>query len=192
VTEENLRQFLGYNIPRNKKTVTKRGATKKKGDAPPPPRPSTKKRHSEQDEATLEDVPVRKKQNISLATSSAKRTTPRRLPVETITEEGSTSFRGFVPEISPAWGDTTLPPLDLRDETSSKASHQGSNAPPQESNFVESVTTSPKLVKSEGEGELTPLASLVHALPWVKHLAKRKKFSSRDRLANITSEAERM
>jgi len=101
MTEENLRQFLGYNITRNKKTVTKRGATKKKGDAPPPPRPSTKKRPSEQDEAIPEDVPVRKKQNISLAASSAKRTTPRRPPVETITEEGSTSFRGFVPEISP-------------------------------------------------------------------------------------------
>jgi len=26
VTEENLRQFLGYNIPRDKKTITKRGA----------------------------------------------------------------------------------------------------------------------------------------------------------------------
>jgi len=30
VTEENLRQFLGYNILRNKKMITKRGAAKKK------------------------------------------------------------------------------------------------------------------------------------------------------------------
>jgi hypothetical protein len=46
VTEENLRQFLVYNILRNKKMITKRGATKKRSDASPPPRPATKKRPS--------------------------------------------------------------------------------------------------------------------------------------------------
>jgi hypothetical protein len=43
VTEENLRQFLGYNIPRDKRTITKRGAVKKRNDAPPSPRPVIKK-----------------------------------------------------------------------------------------------------------------------------------------------------
>lgn len=43
VTEENLRQFLGYNIPRDKKTITKRGAVKKRNDAPSSPRPVTER-----------------------------------------------------------------------------------------------------------------------------------------------------
>jgi hypothetical protein len=34
MTEENLRQFLGYNIPKVKKTITKRGAAKKRSDEP--------------------------------------------------------------------------------------------------------------------------------------------------------------
>jgi hypothetical protein len=65
VTEENLRQFLGYNIPRDKKTITKRGAAKKRSDAPPSPGPVTKKRPSGRAEGTPEDVPLMKKREHS-------------------------------------------------------------------------------------------------------------------------------
>jgi hypothetical protein len=34
VTDEAMKQFLGYSIPENKKMMTKRGKAKKKGDAP--------------------------------------------------------------------------------------------------------------------------------------------------------------
>jgi phage terminase large subunit-like protein len=44
VTNETMRRFLGYKIPKNKKTVTKRGATKKKSDAPRSLRQAAKKR----------------------------------------------------------------------------------------------------------------------------------------------------
>jgi hypothetical protein len=102
VTEEYLRQFLGYTIPRNKKTITKRGAAKKRSDTPSSPRPPAKKKSSERVDVPPEDVPLRKKQNIPLAASRVKRTPPRRPVAETITKEGSASFRGFVPEVSPA------------------------------------------------------------------------------------------
>jgi hypothetical protein len=102
VTEENLRQFLGYNISRNKKTITKRRAAKKRSDAPPSLRPIAKKRPLGRAEETSEDVPLRKKRVIPLAALGTKRTTPRVSMAGTNTEEGSASFRGFVPEVSPA------------------------------------------------------------------------------------------
>jgi len=77
VTEENLRQYLGYQIPRDKTMITKRGAVKKKGEAPPSPRPVTKKRHFSGAEEVPEDVPLRKKRVIPLAASGVKRTPPR-------------------------------------------------------------------------------------------------------------------
>lgn len=92
VTEENLRQFLGYNIPRDKKTITKRGAAKKRNDAPPSPRPVIKKRPFSRAEEVPEDVPLRKKQNIPLAASGVRRTPPSIPMAETYTEEGSASF----------------------------------------------------------------------------------------------------
>jgi hypothetical protein len=96
-----LRQFLGYNIPRDKKTITKRGVAKKRSDAPPSPRPVIKKRPSGRAEEIPEDVPLRKKRNIPLASSGVKRTFSRVSMAGTNTEEGSASFRGFVPEVSP-------------------------------------------------------------------------------------------
>jgi hypothetical protein len=101
VTEENPRQFLGYNIPKDKRTITKRGVVKKRNDAPPSPRPIIKKRPSGRAEEILEDVPLRKKQKISLAASGVKRTPPRVFMARTNTEEGSASFRGFVLEVFP-------------------------------------------------------------------------------------------
>jgi hypothetical protein len=192
VTEENLRQFLVYNILRNKKMITKRRAAKKRSDASRPPRPATKKRPSERVEATPEDVPLRKKQNIPLAASGEKKTLPRRPAAETIVEEGSVSFRGFVPEVSPARGTGHSPPFSLRDETSFEASHRGSDAHNEEVNLGESVTASPASTRSEGEGELRPEASPVPAARRVKHVVKRKKFGPRDRLAEIISEVEWM
>jgi hypothetical protein len=61
VTEENLRQFLGYNISRDKRTITKRGAVKKRNDGPPSLRPVIKKRPFGRAEEIHEDVPLRKK-----------------------------------------------------------------------------------------------------------------------------------
>jgi hypothetical protein len=124
VTEENLRQFLRYNIPRDKKTITKRGAVKKRSDAPPSPRPVIKKRPFGRAEEILEDVPLRKKRNIPLAASGVKRT-PLRVSMDgTNTEEGSTSFRGFVLEVSPTQEAGSSPPFVLRDESGSEASYQ--------------------------------------------------------------------
>jgi hypothetical protein len=192
VTEENLRQFLGYNIPRDKKTITKRGAAKKRSDEPPSLRPVTKKRPSARTEEILEDVPLRKRRNIPLATSGAKRTSPRMSTAETNTEEGSASFRGFVPEVSPAQGASSSPPFGLRDEPSSEASHRGSDIPFKETNAGASTTTSPVPERSEGEGEPTPEVRTVPTMRRVKHAAKKKKFGTRDRLAEIISEAESM
>jgi len=121
VTEENLRQFLGYNISKDKRMITKRGAVKKRSDAPQSPRPVTKKRPSSRAEEIPEDVPLRKKRNIPPAASGVKRTSPRVFMAGTNTEEGSASFRGFVPEVSPTQGAGSLPPFVLRDESCSKA-----------------------------------------------------------------------
>lgn len=43
---------------------------------------------------------------------------------ETNTEEGTASFRGFVPEVSPIRWVGPLSPSGLRDETSSEVSHR--------------------------------------------------------------------
>jgi hypothetical protein len=61
VTDETMRRFLGYKIPENKKTATKRGAAKKKSDAPQSPRQATKKRTSNPAALNPEEVPLKKK-----------------------------------------------------------------------------------------------------------------------------------
>jgi hypothetical protein len=191
VTDENLRQFLGYKILRNKKTVTKRGAAKKRSDAPPYPRPAAKKRASEPADATPEDVPLKKKkQTIPLAALGTKRTPLRRPVPKTNTEEGLAIFRGFVPEVSQTRGAGHLPPFGLRDETSFKASHHGSDVPHEDPNAGASMATSLASTRSEGEAEPTPESSLVPAMCRVKHVARRKKFGPRDRLVEIISGAE--
>jgi hypothetical protein len=192
VTEENLRQFLGYNIPRDKKTITKRGATKKKSDAPPSSRPVTKKRPSGRAEEIPEDVPLRKKRNIPLAASGAKRTSLRVSMAGTNIEEGSASFQGFVPEVSPTRGVGSLPHFALRDESGFEASYRGLDIPLEETNVGASTTTSLVPERSEEEGELIPEACTVQAMRRVKHSVRKKKFGARDRLAEIISEAECM
>jgi len=192
VTEENLRQFLGYNIPRDKKTITKRGAAKKRSDAPPSKRPVIKKRPSGRAEEIPEDVLLRKKRNIHLAALGVKRTSPRVSMAGTNTEEGSASFWGFVPKVSPTRGADSLPPFALRDESGSEASYRGSDIPLEETNAGASTTTSPVPERLEGEGKPTPEACTVQAMRQVKHPARKKKFGARDRLAKIISEAERM
>jgi hypothetical protein len=192
VTEENLRQFLGYNIPRDKRTITKRGAVKKRNDAPPSPRPVIKKRPSGSAEEIPEDVPLRKKQKIPLATSGVKRTPSRVSMAGTNTEEGSASFRGFVPEVSPTQEAGSTPPFVLRDESGSEASYQDPDTPLEETNAGASTVTSPAPERSKEEGESIIEAHNVQVTRQVKHPARKKKFSVRDRLVEIISEAERM
>jgi hypothetical protein len=129
VTEENLRQFLGYDIPRDKQLITKRGDVKKRNDTPPSPRPVTKKRPLRRAEEVPGDVPLRKKQNIPLAALGARRTPPSVPSAGANTEEGSASFRGFVPEVSPTPEAGTAPSFVLRDESGSEASYQGAETP---------------------------------------------------------------
>jgi hypothetical protein len=158
VTEENLRQFLGYNIPRDKKTITKRGAVKKRSDAPPSPRLVTKKRPFSRAEEVPEDVPLRKKRNIPLAASGVKRTPPRVPMAGANTEERSTSFRGFVPEVSPTQEAGSMPPFVLRDVSGSEASYQGPDTPLEETHAGASTVTSPVPERSEEDGEPIPEA----------------------------------
>jgi hypothetical protein len=75
VTEENLRQFFRYNIPKKKKkkTITKSEPAKKRSDTPPSLRPVAKKRPLGRAEETSKDVPLRKKRVIPLAALGAKR-----------------------------------------------------------------------------------------------------------------------
>ncbi|XP_062155102.1 uncharacterized protein LOC133863127 [Alnus glutinosa] len=172
VTEENLRQFLGYNIPRDKQLITKRGSVKKRNDAPPSPRPATKKRSTKNSEEVLGDVPAQKKQKIPLAASGARRTPPSAPSPRVNVEEGSASFRGFIPEVSPA------PSFVLRDESSSEASFHGEQcAEPERS--------------GEGEGNV-PEAQDIPVARRVKHPARKRKFTAQDRMAQRLADAERM
>jgi hypothetical protein len=71
----------------------------------------------------------------------------------TNTEEGSASFRGFVPEVSPTQEAGSTPPFVLRDESGSEASYQGPDTPLEETNAGASTVTSPAPERSEEEGE---------------------------------------
>jgi hypothetical protein len=152
VTEENLRQFLGYDIPRDKQLITKRRAVKKRNDAPPSPRPVTKKRPFRRAEEVPEDVPLWKKQNIPLAASGVKRTPPSESSAGANAEEGSATFRGFVPEVSPTPEAGTAPSFVLRDESGSEASYQGAETLFEEPPLGASTVTTLVLERS-GEGD---------------------------------------
>jgi hypothetical protein len=192
VTEENLRQFLGYDIPRDKQIITKRGAVKKRNDAPPSPRPVTKKRPFRRAEEVPEDVPLRKKQNIPLASSGARGTPPSESSAGANVEEGSASFRGFIQEVSPTPEAGTAPSFVLRDESGPEASYQGAETPFEEPHFGASTVTTPESERS-GEGdEPIPEAQDVRVTRRVKHPARNQKFSAQDRIAEMISEAERM
>jgi len=195
VTEENLRQFLGYDIPRDKQLITKRGAIKKRNDAPPSPRPVTEKRPFKRAKEVPEDVPLRKKQNIPLAALGARRTPPSVPSSGVNVEEGSVSFWGFVPEVSPTPEAGAAPSFVLRDESDSEASCQGEQGV--ETSFEEpplgaSMVTTPEPERS-GEGdEAIPEARDIQVTRSVKHPARKRKFTAQDRIAEIISEAERM
>jgi hypothetical protein len=120
-----MTRFLGYTIPKNKKTVTKRGAIKKKGDTPQSPRQIAKRRPAEPDVVNPIEIPQKKKRAIPLSTSGARMTPPKSPTPETNAEGGSVSFQGFIPEVSPNRGVRASPSFHLRDETSSEASHNG-------------------------------------------------------------------
>jgi hypothetical protein len=155
VTDETLRQFLGHKIQPNKKTMTKRGTAKRKDDAPRSPRPAAK-RTSEATALTPKEAPLKKKKNIPLAASGARRTPPERQEPETNTKEGSMSFRGFVSEAPPHQGEGSLPPFGLRDETSSEALHHGSEIPFEEPEGAAFGATSPKSLRTGEGAEPTP------------------------------------
>jgi hypothetical protein len=195
VTEENLRQFLGYDIPRDKQLITKRGAIKKRNDAPPSPRPVTKKRPFRSSEEVPKDVPSRKKQSIPLAALGARRTPPSVPSSGVNVEEGSASFRGFIPEVSPTPEASTAPSFVLRDESGSEASYQGEQGT--ETSFAEphlgtSTVISPEPERS-GEGDETvPEARDIQVTRRVKHPARKRKFTAQDRITEKLLEAERM
>jgi hypothetical protein len=171
VTEENLRQFLGYDIPRDKQLITKRGAVKKRSDAPPSPRPAIKKR-SKNSEEVLRDVAAQKKQKIPLAASGARRTSPSTPSPRVSVGEGSASFRGFIPEVSPT------PSFVLRDESGSEASFHGEQrAAPERS--------------GEREGNV-PEARDVPVVRRVKHPARKRKLTGQDRMAQRLADAGRL
>jgi hypothetical protein len=176
VTKKNLRQFLGYDIPRDKQLITKRGVVKKRNDAPPPPRPVAKKRPFRRAEEVPEGVPLRKKQNIPLAASGARRTPPSVPSAGVNVEEGSSSFWGFVSEVSPTPEAGTAPSFVLRDESGSEASYQGDQGA--ETSFEEpplraSVVTTPE-PKRSGEGDETiPEVRDIQVTRRVKHPARK-------------------
>jgi hypothetical protein len=195
VTEENLRQFLGYDIPRDKQLITKRGAIKKRNDAPPSPKPVTKNRPFKSAEEVPEDVPLRKKQNIPLAASGARRTPPSVPSSGVIIEEGSASFRGIVPEVSPTPEASAALSFVLRDESGFEASYQGEHGA--ETSFEEpplgtSTVTAPEPERSGEGNETVPEARDIQVTRRVKHPARKRKFTTQDRIAEKISEAERM
>jgi hypothetical protein len=195
VTEENLRQILGYDIPRDKQLITKRGVIKKRNGAPPSPRPVTKKMPFKRAEEVPEDVPLRKKQNIPLAALGARRTPPSVLSSRVNVEERSASFWGFVPEVSLTPEAGAAPSFVLRDESDSEASCQGEQGA--ETSFEEpplgaSMVTTPEPERS-GEGdEVIPEARDIQVKRRVKHPARKRKFTAQDRIAEMISEVERM
>ncbi|XP_062158770.1 uncharacterized protein LOC133866254 [Alnus glutinosa] len=195
VTKENLRQFLGYDIPRDKQLITKRGAIKKRNDAPPSPRPVTKKRPFKSSEQVSEDVPSRKKQSIPLAALEARRTPPSVPSSGVNVEEGSASFRGFIPEVSPTPEASAAPSFVLRDESGSEASFQGEQCA--ETSFAEPPlgTSTADAPEPEGSGEgdgNVPEARDIPVTRRVKHPARKRKFTAQDRIAQKLLEAERM
>lgn len=192
VTDETLRQFLGYQILSNKKTVTKRGTTKRKDDAPRPPRPAIMKRTFDAAASIPKGAPLKKNKNIPLATSRVRRTPKERQAPETNTEEGSMSFQGFVPEASSNQGEGSLPPFGLKDKTSSEASHHGSEIPLEEPEAAALGATSPTSLRMEVGAGPTPETNLQRTPHRVKHMAKRKNFEPRGRLASLISKAEQM
>jgi hypothetical protein len=195
VTEENLRRFLGYDIPRDKQLITKRGAIKKRNDAPPSPRLVTKKRPFKSSEEVPEDVPLRKKQNIPLAALGARRTPPSVPSSGVNIEEGSASFQDFVPEVSPTPEASAAHSFVLRDESGSEASYQGEQGA--ETSFEEpplgtSTVIAPKPERSVEGDETVPEARDIQATRRVKHPARKRKFTAQDRIAEKILEAERM
>ncbi|XP_062161875.1 uncharacterized protein LOC133868887 [Alnus glutinosa] len=204
VTEENLRQFLGYDIPRDKQLITKRGAIKKRNDAPPSPRPVTKKRPFKSSEEVLKDVPLQKKQKIPLAALGARRTPPSAPSSGANVEEGSASFRGFIPEVSLTPEVSPATSFVLRDESGSEASFQGEQCA--ETSFAEhplwtsttdapepeSTTDAPEPERSGEEDGNVPEARDILVARRVKHPARKRKFTAQDRIAEKLLEAERM
>jgi hypothetical protein len=195
VTEENLRQFLGYDIPRDKQLITKRGAIKKRNDAPPSPRPVTKKRPFKSSEQVSEDVPSWKKQSIPLAALGARRTPPSVPSSGVNVEEGSASFRSFIPEVSPTPEASAAPSFVLRDESGSEASYQGERDA--ETSVAEPPLGASTVIAPEpemsGEGdEAVPEARGMQVTRRVKHPARKRKFTAQDRIAQKLLDAERM
>lgn len=66
---------------------------------------------------------MQKKQNIPLAALGARRTPPSALSSGVNAGEGSASFRGFIPEVSPTPEVSAAPSFILRDESGSEASY---------------------------------------------------------------------
>jgi hypothetical protein len=92
-----------------------------------------------------------------------------------------------MPEAPQDYRERSPSPFGLRDESSSEASHNGSEIPLDEPEGV--VPTPPR---TEEWAEPTPKPSTEQTLRRIKHTAQRKKFGPRDRMASIIFEAEEM
>lgn len=198
VTEENMRQFLGYKIPRNKQLITKRGAVKKRTDAPPSPRPAAKKRPLRSSGEVSENVPAPKKRVVPLAASGARRTSPSATPPSAPSsgvnaEEGSASFRGFIPEVSPTPEVSPAPSFVLRDESGSEASFQGEQRAEASSAEPPPVASTAEGLEPEMSGEGLGNVPEVRDVPVrrrVKHPARKRKPSAQDRISQSLMDAE--
>lgn len=138
---------------------------------------------------------MRKKQNIPLAALGARRTPPSELSARVNVEEGSTIFRGFVPEVSSTPEAGAAPSFVLRDESGFEASYQGEQGaetsfedPPLGASIV--ITQEPE--RSGGGDETIPEARDVQVTSRVKHPARKRKFTAQDHIVEMISEAERM
>jgi hypothetical protein len=92
VNDETMMRFLEYTISENKKTVTKSGVIKKKGDTLQSPRQAAKKRPAELAIVNPREISPKKKKAIPLVASVARRTPPKSPTPETNAEESSVSF----------------------------------------------------------------------------------------------------
>jgi hypothetical protein len=87
VTDDAIRRFLGYSIPENKRTMTKRVKTKKNSRAPKSHQQPTEKRVVDPETLVSEEVaPKRKKQKSPLSASISRRAPLKRAEMRPIEE----------------------------------------------------------------------------------------------------------
>jgi hypothetical protein len=105
---------------------------------------------------------------------------------EANTEEGLVSFEGFIPECSPIRDPIVLPAFSLVDKSDSEGSPSSSRSYTEEVNLGDTGAASPLSETAINENDHSPATGTNEPTrPRVKHMAKRRKFGPRDRLAGI-------